>query len=798
MTRIRQNQTPALLDHHWTNTPEKVTNVQSFFQGGSDHKLLFAVRQTKSTVSKPRIIKKRSFKNFKPDDFVAAVKTLKWFDAYMSDNIENAIEIVTKKLTDILDKMAPIKTIQNRSNYAPWISKDTKNKINARNEAQKKASQTNMLSDWEEYKRQRNQVNLTVKTEKKSWQAAKISSFGSDSSSIWKNVKNWLGWSKGGPPTKLLENGTIFTKPSDLARIMNSFFIKKVQNLRKNLPENPGNPLQLLEAIMQNRSCSFKLAPVHPDTVLKIISNLKKSSACGTDEISSSVLKLIKYEITPVLTHIVNLSISNQTFPSLWKTTKVIPLHKKNEMLLPKNYRPVSLLSVLSKVTERCIFLQMSSYFEENDLLHPNHHGFRPKHSTASALIQMFDSWIEAFENDEVSAVIMLDMSAAFDIVDHDILLSKLALYGFEDNALSWIRSYLSDRAQCVSIEGSLSEPLPLLCGVPQGSILGPLLYILYTNDLPEVIHQEAHHPENPQEISFHTHCHSDCGGLCLYADDSTFTLSNRDVNKLNEDIDVKYKAIADYMNKNKLVLNSDKTHLLVMASERKHQIHDNFGINLDTGSETIEPQVEEKLLGAVVSNNLLWKNHIRDSKTSLMKTLTSRINALSKVSHYSSFLTRKMVANGMFMSYMSYLIPLFGGSSENLIAGLQTLQNRAARLVTKSDWRTSSASMMNQIGWLNVRQLTVLQSLMIIFKTNRDRKPVYLYNKISNKFAVNTRLGANNGIKDTRRYKSTIASQSFTPRSIKHWNSLPNNIHTESNIVKFKSKLRAWVKLNF
>ena len=135
---------------------------------------------------------------------------------------------------------------------------------------------------------------------------------------------------------------------------------------------------------------------------------------------------------------------------------------------------------------------------------------------------------------------------------------------------------------------------------------------------------------------------------------------------------------------------------------------------------------------------------------TSLIKTLTSRINALYKVCQYSSFLTRKMVANGTFMSYLSYIIPLIGGSPEYLITALQTLQNRAARLVTKSDWGTSSSSMMSQIGWLSVRQLIVLQSLMIIFKTKNDRKPVYLYQKLSNKFAVNTRLGLNDGIKDT------------------------------------------------
>ena len=143
---------------------------------------------------------------------------------------------------------------------------------------------------------------------------------------------------------------------------------------------------------MKNRSCVFKLSPVHPDEVHKILSNLKSSSSCGVDELGSSVIKLVKNELTPVLTHIVNLSISNQNFPAKWKKAKVIPLHKKDEILFPKNYRPVSLLPVFSKVLERCIFSQMVQYLEENNLFHPSHHGFRAKHSTATALIQMFDS----------------------------------------------------------------------------------------------------------------------------------------------------------------------------------------------------------------------------------------------------------------------------------------------------------------------------------------------------------------------------------------------------------------------
>ena len=138
------------------------------------------------------------------------------------------MEIVTKKLTEILDMLAPVKTLQTRTNYAPWLSGATKEKIKQRNEAQIKAARTKKQSDWEEYKKQRNRINNIVKSEKRIWQESKISHFGTDSRSIWKNLRKWLGWSKGGPPTKLVEGGTVYTKPSDLARIMNTFFITKV------------------------------------------------------------------------------------------------------------------------------------------------------------------------------------------------------------------------------------------------------------------------------------------------------------------------------------------------------------------------------------------------------------------------------------------------------------------------------------------------------------------------------------------------------------------------------------------
>ena len=200
---------------------------------------------------------------------------------------------------------------------------------------------------------------------------------------------------------------------------MNQFFINKVERLRQGIPNNNTDPLQVLRESMSERTCSLAFRPVHPDEVLEIIRNLKNSKSSGLDEVDTYIVKLIAGDILPALTHVINLSIKEASFPTSWKRSKVIPLLKKGDKLDPKNYRPVALLPILSKVLERAIFLQLIQYLNTNSILHPNHHGSRRGHSTTTALIQMYESWVKAVDDGEMAGVMMLDISAAFDMVDH-------------------------------------------------------------------------------------------------------------------------------------------------------------------------------------------------------------------------------------------------------------------------------------------------------------------------------------------------------------------------------------------
>ena len=224
---------------------------------------------------------------------------------------------------------------------------------------------------------------------------------------------------------------------------------------------------------------------------------------------------------------------------------------------------------------------------------------------------------------------------------------------------------------------------------------------------------------KNEENSKFNMNCDS-CGKMCCFADDSTYSKSSKDTKKLTEEIATKYQDITNYMASNRLVLNTDKTHLLVMSTSIKHKKYQNFDIKLDTGNEIIEPIYSEKLLGGLISNDLKFNEHIRNNEKSLYRLLINRINALRKVSSISSFKTRKMLADGLVMSLLINLITVWGGCTGYLLTMIQTLQNRAARIVTKSGWRTPVKEMLLQCGWLSVKQLVEYHSLLLVFKIKK------------------------------------------------------------------------------
>ena len=588
-TRAWPGQVESGLDHIYSNKPDKLSNVESEYTGMSDHKIIKVSRFSKSLRRNVRYIRKRSYKHFSADKFLRAIQELSWWDIYTSEDANTAASLLTIKINTILDKLAPIKTFQVRNKYAPWISDTTKNMIQQRNEAQKVAVESNNMDDWRQYKNLRNTVKSRVRNEKKYWEKGKLDSTRHNPSMLWQSIKGWLNWNNSGPPSQLFYLGRMITSPSGLATTMNTFFKDKVNMLRHSIRASDADPLARLRESMENRECTMKLRPVKPAQVLQIVKGLKNSNSTGIDFLDTAIIKLAAKEILPALTHVVNLSLSQSTFPDIWKHAKVVPLLKKNDPLIPKNYRPVALLPILSKILEKVVFLQLVEYLDENKLLSPNHHGSRHSHNTATALIQMYDQWLEELEDGKLVGIMMIDLSAAFDMVDHMLLLENLKLFGLEEEVIKWFESYLLNRKQSVFIDGCLSPPLSIEYGVPQGSILGPLLYVMFTNDIPELVHKHsiAVNDQKP-------YC-TGCGSTVCYVDDCSFSYGSKSPQQLSDELNLQYKKISEYMIANKLVINDEKTQLVVVASRQTRNLVSQ--VRLQAGDHPIIPSSTAKLL---------------------------------------------------------------------------------------------------------------------------------------------------------------------------------------------------------
>ena len=282
--------------------------------------------------------------------------------------------------------------------------------------------------------------------------------------------------------------GLFITKPYDIANYFNDFFKNKVEKLRGGQQLSDGSLSNSLikKEIMKDKNCLFNFNQIDKETVRKLIMLQADSTSSGTDNLDSKILKLVVNSVDTPICHIFNQCLIRGVHPTVWKEAKIIPLPKdKNKTFNGPNSRPISILPLLSKIMEKIVFKQVMDYFSNNNLLSSFQHAYREGHSTSTALLQMSDDWLACLDNKKLVGAVMLDFSAAFDVIDHTLLVNKLKCYGFTSNALAWFSQYLSGRRQRVFFNGSFSNWNPINCGVPQGSCLGPLLYSIFTNDLP-------------------------------------------------------------------------------------------------------------------------------------------------------------------------------------------------------------------------------------------------------------------------------------------------------------------------
>ena len=560
----------------------------------------------------------------------------------------------------------------------------------------KKAVKTGLQNDWLSFKKVKNRVNYAIRREKASFYRNKLNANHGNPKSTWKTLNDLMG--KKSAITEISEiqgsSSETLTNAKDIADHLNKHFTQIGPDLANKIPATSVNA----EDYLRRELSVFEFSEIDPSRVLNLLLKVDIASATGLDQISNKVLRLAAPIIYRQLTDLFNLSVRSGVFPVDWKLAKVSPIYKTGERIDPNNYRPISVLSTIARIFEKVIYKQFYDYLSRKNILDPRQSGFRSLHSTVTALLDLTNQWCFNIDRGLINGVLFLDLKKAFDTVDHNLLLIKLEYVGVRGQTLEWFKSYLSNRSQVVFINGVLSEHEQIKCGVPQGSILGPLLFLIYINDLSSII---------------------DIATTRMYADDTNLTFTACNIPELQEQMSVDIQCLKNWLIANKLTLNVIKTeYMLVGSRQRIATMTENMNTFLNGIS--LNRVNCSKCLGVEIDEFLTWETHI----ASVSKKVSSGISIMRKVKPFIPISSLLNIYQSIVEPYFDYCSIVWNGIGDNLADKLQKLQNRAARVITGADYLTPTNEILNKLGWSNLKERRNKQKALMMFKIVNGMTP--------------------------------------------------------------------------
>ena len=517
----------------------------------------------------------------------------------------------------------------------------------------------------------------------------------------WNNIKNtWKGIKSlitlksvaSNVPTVLsLDNGDTITNPYDIANTFNNYFASIAETTKKTKYSHK----HFSDYLANENGNSIFLQPTDKEEIANIISSLSSNKASGPNSIPYRILLLLKNEISKQLADLFNLSFMTGVFPSVLKTAKVVPVFKKDSKLDNINHRPISLLSNVEKILEKLMYKRLYTFLNSNNIIYNLQFGFRQQYFTSHALVNITENIRKALDGGNMGCGIFVDLQKAFDTVDHQILPTKLNHYGIRGVSNDWFKSYLSNRNQYVSINGFDSGLAAINCGVPQGSVLGPLLFLLYINDLNHTIKFCKVH---------------------LSADDTNLLCMSNSIKKLNKLVSADLKHLVHWLNANKISLNVKKTEMVIFKSKQKKFEGD---LKIKLCGKRLYPSESVKYLGVKIDTNLNWEHHVNDLSIKL-----NRANALLfKMRKYVSLKILRSIYFAIFDSYLSYCCLVWAQNSST-IQRMVILQKKAVRIINFQPRNSHTSRLFKQSSILKFQDKICLENILFVSKSLNNLSP--------------------------------------------------------------------------
>ena len=734
----------SLLDVFIVQRRDNVSDCRTFHCNYSPHDFIRASINIPRARRKPTITRSRCLNRIDLEAFLYDLQTADWCAVFSSGTVRDKWSSFMSMFLPIIDAHAPLREIRIRNPTAPPVSDQTRSLM-----AQRRATLRQAGRAAPEYRDLNRAVRSAIRRDTRISISSRIREQGAHT--VWRNLRAVIG-KKGGAQK---------VEPQVTAEVLNSHFVSVGPRVAAGIAAGGARPA-IPCRLPRVGACSLILSPIDLASLYHTIASMRNSPAHAGDGICIRVIKTVLPAIGDVILHIVNSSLTLSEFPDSWKHSIIRPIHKTGDPTDPSNFRPIAIIPVISKVVERVVQKQLYSYLSDNHLLSPSQHGFRPRHSTETALLTITDHLLSATDSGEISLLCLLDLSKAFDVINHDLLLNKLQLHGVD---LAWFHSYLHGHTQSVTSGAATSRPLANSMGVFQGSALGPLLFSIFVNDM----------------SSFSEGC------VVQYADDTQVLITGKkeELPELISRLERTLTTLDTWFQANGLKVNTSKTQLIAFGSRQNLRSLPSFQVTFRDAA--ILPVNGVKNMGITFDPHLSWDAHVSNVSRSC-------IGILVGLSHARHLLPNGIITTlvtALVLPHIRYCISVYGNGTQKNLDKIQKILNFAARTIFGRRKFDHVSDLREALGWLTAHQLTDAATLSMAHKIMATGEPDVLTGAFRTNRSVRARTTRQDELLHVPRSRTEAGKRRFSCRAPSLYNALPPDI-SQLGTSSFSRAVRA------